>query len=170
MKILKLNNYDLNFQNNKGNTVLHYACANGSTLSVLSMIKEGAKLDIKNNDKNTPFALALLNNNTQLCICLLQECDANQFTYSKGSFPKVKNWLSKEEYVNTYETKLKHDVKHNVFWHAMKLNDDGIMYMVLLKGFPYYKAIKTAIKNNKLLLANIHGPQRVKKKWKKWTN
>eukprot|EP00826_Nyctotherus_ovalis_P029010 TRINITY_DN22877_c0_g1_i1.p1 TRINITY_DN22877_c0_g1~~TRINITY_DN22877_c0_g1_i1.p1 ORF type:complete len:195 (-),score=62.35 TRINITY_DN22877_c0_g1_i1:44-628(-) len=81
-KVLEIPNYDLNMQDIKGNTVLHLACKQGTTLSVLTMIKAGAKLDIMNKAKNTPLAEALLSHMPQLCIYLLQDAKTDLTIYT----------------------------------------------------------------------------------------
>lgn len=151
MKVLDTPNYDLNMQDNKGNIVLHLACKQGTTLSVLTMIKAGAKLDIVNKAKNTPLAEALLSNMPQLCIYLLQDAKTDLSVYTKKKEEESNHILTRSEYKKQNEN-VNYE-KHNVFWHAINLKDDGVLYMLRANGFPLHKAVKTAIKQSKFKLA-----------------
>lgn len=51
---------------------LHFACKKGSTISALTLINEGADLELQNIHGNTPFAYALMNGHEDLCIFLIQ--------------------------------------------------------------------------------------------------
>jgi ankyrin repeat protein len=149
-KVLEIAGYDLNMQDVDGNTVLHFACKEGTTLSVLTMVKAGAKLDIQNKVRNTPLAEALLAGRSQLCIYLLQEAKIDLSVYEEKHNEPTKLLSTAECKKLSEETVYE---KHNIYWHAIELNDDGVLYMLKAKGFPRHKAIKTAIKQKKIQLA-----------------
>jgi len=59
--LLVQNRADVNLQNSKGWTALHYAAFQGKTGSACFLFKNGAKLDIKTEDGHTPLDLAISN-------------------------------------------------------------------------------------------------------------
>jgi len=153
MKALSIPKLNLSKQDIKGNTVLHLACREGAILSVLTMIKAGAKLDIQNNKKNTPLGNAFSHERAQLCIYLLQETVPNQHIYIRKLVDVPKDIMTKakiKEYIS--EGKKAYE-KFNSFHYAAALNDDGIMFLLRKQGFPAHKAFKVAIAMHEVKLA-----------------
>lgn len=65
------NNANLKKKNVYKETVLHYACRKGSTISALTLINKGMSLDEENIHGNTPFSLSIMNGHEDLCIFLI---------------------------------------------------------------------------------------------------
>ena len=57
-KFLVKHNADLNAQDNLGNSALHYAAKSGHVEIVAALLKKGAKTNIKNKKKLTPYNVA----------------------------------------------------------------------------------------------------------------
>lgn len=75
---------DLNIVDDKGNTVLHYACRRGATICVLTLLKEGSDLEPKNDLGNTPFAIALQSLHSDLGAFLINKnCEPNTLIWKE---------------------------------------------------------------------------------------
>lgn len=95
---------NVNKLNSFNRSALFYACHMGSTISSLTLLNKGAKLDQEDIHGNSPFSTALLNNHEDLCIFLIQ---GNQKTN-----------VSVTEYVETKE--YKNQNKDSNFNYVMK--------------------------------------------------
>lgn len=62
----------LDLQDNKKRTAMHYACAQGFVISVLSLLKKGAKHDIKDINSNVALGEAFLNYKMDVAMYLTQ--------------------------------------------------------------------------------------------------
>ena len=57
-KLLLDNNALVHYKDKNGNTALHYAAKYGSMNAIKDLIEAGSKMNVKNNDGNTPLLLA----------------------------------------------------------------------------------------------------------------
>ena len=62
----------LDIQDNKKRTPLHYACEKGYVISVLSLLKKGAKHDIKDSNDNVALGEAFLNYKMDVAMYMTQ--------------------------------------------------------------------------------------------------
>ena len=158
-----------------GENVLHYACRTGSTISALTLINEGADLEIKSIHGNTPFAYALINGHEDLCIFLIQSnskvnvdvfqavlnkqnplnqlsiSETENITDSKEVFEmmKEKKSLLKENEFVQEEKDLKKIKANSPFFYAINKNMHGNIFLMLQKGFDHFKALQEALKLSK---------------------
>ena len=81
----------INIEDNKRDTALHYACSKGAIISTMTLVKHGGKLDVKNILNNTPVAECFKYKRHGLSIYLLQHCAVDQKVHSKvmSEMPKV---------------------------------------------------------------------------------
>ncbi|CAI2353658.1 unnamed protein product [Caenorhabditis sp. 36 PRJEB53466] len=97
-----------------GNTILHLAAIKNSTICLMTLIRKKCHVDLKNNDGNTPLALAVYHGRQSSALTLIQaNADVTEKIYVKASQP--------------FQTKRKNDDEEEIWrWHGKekKVNED----------------------------------------------
>jgi len=110
-------------------TPLHYAAQSGATICTIYLLNRGAEKDAKDNDGNTPLALAMKSNLSNLSITLIQQ-DAVVTNHIHGS---------------TREGFGARNRKESMFTSALRQKWQGVSYLLIQKGYPLMNAIQDAI-------------------------
>eukprot|EP00347_Sterkiella_histriomuscorum_P000305 403376393 len=163
---------NINHQDNFGNTVLHYACIKGSTISALTLINNQADITIKNVFGNTPFSESLIHKHADLCTFLIQngnEINQKAITHTIDYYTDpVKSKLGSIIIPQTYLDQLMSSgdsnykgykdfieknytiEKNHPFHHALKNDFNGMSYLMLSKQADMFEVLLACIKNQKL--------------------
>lgn len=89
-------------------TALMVACLTGHFEQVKILVENGANINYENNNQENALDIAVLSNNTNIVLYLLQKgADCNRILYQEGSSDNLKNiylkdWLEKNKQILEY--------------------------------------------------------------------
>ncbi|MCG2589978.1 ankyrin repeat domain-containing protein [Rhodohalobacter sulfatireducens] len=145
---------DINAQNNKGNTALHYAISEGNEEMVKSLIKLGANVNEMNAHYNTPLTIAIINERNQVVDILLQA----------GANP---NYGNNDKMTPTHIAALtgNYDSMTSLIANQADINimsETGVTPLMLAAAKGHYDVVNLLLRNDAKDLVNRNGESALK--------
>jgi len=84
VKLIMLQDVDLNARNAEGKTPLHLAVHSGNTAVTVLLVEMGALVNARDKEKRTPLHIACLNNHREIGRCLIEEGGAEMDLKDQG--------------------------------------------------------------------------------------
>lgn len=152
-----------------GRTPLHYAAQRGSVTSALLLLGAGCELDMKDDQGNTPLCTAIMSNHADFAIMLIQK-GANvhetvhilQRKHKKPRAGLEAGRIDLQDYsYNVYGQRNPAQTGTNtslplgsfsLFRCAVKLQWQGVAYLLLTSGYDYMLALQDAMVEGKFAL------------------
>eukprot|EP01113_Clastostelium_recurvatum_P021438 TRINITY_DN2540_c0_g1_i2.p1 TRINITY_DN2540_c0_g1~~TRINITY_DN2540_c0_g1_i2.p1 ORF type:complete len:2019 (-),score=594.67 TRINITY_DN2540_c0_g1_i2:668-6724(-) len=148
---------DVDLQDQHGRTALHYAAECGSSVSLLYLINQGARTDIKDVDGNTSLGVAMLADHPDCAILLIQngaKYDAPVVLTDKENDDNEDDGDDDDD-DNDDKEKSKGRRRMSVFEKALRNDWQGVAYLLLDKSYPFQRAIVDAFRAGRASTASM---------------